>query len=57
IYVPPLARVFGFAPPGWKGWVLLLIFPAVMLVADEARKAVMRRKTVAPAPSTPSKKT
>ncbi|MBI5902193.1 MAG: HAD-IC family P-type ATPase [Deltaproteobacteria bacterium] len=45
IYVPPLARVFGFAPPGWKGWGLLLIFPVVMLASDEARKALLRKKT------------
>ncbi len=42
IYVPALQKTFGFAPIGLKDWAFLLIFPAILILADEARKALKR---------------
>jgi magnesium-transporting ATPase (P-type) len=42
ILVPPLRTLFGLAPLGPREWGLLLLFPAVVLAAEEARKAVVR---------------
>ena len=45
IEVPVLARTFGTSPPRWEEWRLLLAFPAVVLLADEARKWIVRRRS------------
>lgn len=44
IYIPPLARIFGFTPLGTGQWALLALFPFILLAAAEARKAVIRRR-------------
>ncbi len=44
VYTPLFQRVFGFAPLTWKDWAFLSSFPAVMLVASEARKAILRSR-------------
>lgn len=44
IYTPLLSEVFGFHPLGMKEWLLLSSFPAIMLLAEELRKATIRRK-------------
>ena len=41
-YLPPLQRVFGTAPIPLEGWLFLLPFLPALLVADEARKAIVR---------------
>ena len=43
IFFPPLARVFGTAPLHWADWRLLVIFPPVVLLAEEVRKWIVRR--------------
>jgi magnesium-transporting ATPase (P-type) len=42
--VPVLQRSFGTAPLRGTDWLILLIFPVVQVLADEARKAWMRRR-------------
>jgi magnesium-transporting ATPase (P-type) len=44
IYVPPLARVFGFVPPTLPQWAVLTSFPFVMLLVEEGRKWLERRR-------------
>ena len=41
-YVPLLQRVFNTAPLSFTDWAMLTAFGAVLLVADEIRKAVLR---------------
>jgi calcium-translocating P-type ATPase len=43
IVTPPLARVFGLAPLAFEEWRILLAFPAVIVLLEEARKWVVRR--------------
>jgi hypothetical protein len=43
LYVPPLAAVFGLAPLGPWHWWLLAAFGPLLLVLEEARKAITRR--------------
>jgi Ca2+-transporting ATPase len=43
-YVPFLQRLFGTAPLAGQDLLFLLIFPPLMLLADEARKAWLRRR-------------
>jgi magnesium-transporting ATPase (P-type) len=45
IYLPPLAAIFGFVPPAPTHWVVLVTYPLVMIVAEEARKWWGRRST------------
>jgi calcium-translocating P-type ATPase len=45
ILVPPLARVFGLAPLGAAEWRLLLPFPLVIVLLEEGRKWVVRRRS------------
>ncbi len=45
VYIPPLARVFGFSPLGLKDWAFLLIFPFVIFGADELRKLFIRKNS------------
>ncbi len=42
--VPVLQRSFGTAPLRGTDWLVLLIFPVVQVLADEARKAWARRR-------------
>jgi magnesium-transporting ATPase (P-type) len=44
VYVPPIANVFGTAPLGLEDWRLLAWFPPVVLLADELRKWILRRR-------------
>ncbi|MDP3183233.1 MAG: HAD-IC family P-type ATPase [Desulfobaccales bacterium] len=43
-YLPFLQRLFGTAPLHGKDFLFLLIFPPIMLLADELRKAWVRRR-------------
>jgi magnesium-transporting ATPase (P-type) len=42
IMVPPLRAVFGLVPPAPTEWMLVLVFPVIMLLLDEARKLLQR---------------
>jgi hypothetical protein len=42
ILVPPLRAVFGLAPLTVREWWVLLLFPVVMLLLEEARKVLLR---------------
>jgi Ca2+-transporting ATPase len=42
-YVPFLHDLFGTGPLGWREWLFLMIWPPIMLFADELRKAILRR--------------
>jgi magnesium-transporting ATPase (P-type) len=42
ILVPPLRAVFGLAPLALREWWVLLLFPVVMLLLEEARKGLRR---------------
>jgi magnesium-transporting ATPase (P-type) len=44
IYIPFLQRIFGTTSVGWIEWVLALSFGVIIFVADEARKAFIRRR-------------
>jgi len=44
IGLPSLARVFGLAPPHLEEWVILLAFPPAILLLEEARKWIFRRR-------------
>ncbi|MEZ4867476.1 MAG: cation-transporting P-type ATPase [Caldilineaceae bacterium] len=44
VYVPLLQWVFGTAALGWADWLFLAAWTPVLLVADELRKAVVRRR-------------
>jgi Ca2+-transporting ATPase len=45
VFLPPLQRVFGTAPPPPLAWPLLLVGPAALLLVDEGVKAAGRRAT------------
>ena len=42
ILVPPFPYVFGLVPPEFAEWGLLLLFPPVVLLVEEARKGIVR---------------
>jgi calcium-translocating P-type ATPase len=42
ILVPPFPYVFGLVPPRFAEWSLLLLFPPVVLLMEEARKGIVR---------------
>jgi magnesium-transporting ATPase (P-type) len=42
ILVPPFPYVFGLVPPSFAEWSLLLLFPPVVLLMEEARKGIVR---------------
>jgi len=42
ILVPPLRAIFGLVPPTPAEWMLVLAFPAVILLLDESRKLLQR---------------
>ncbi len=44
IYLPPLAAIFGTAPLGAEHWLLLSTFPLLLLLLEEGRKALVRRR-------------
>jgi Ca2+-transporting ATPase len=43
VYVPPLQPVFGTTALGWMDWLFLLGLAVIVILAEEARKAVVRR--------------
>lgn len=43
VYLPPLQRVFATAGLELKHWLLLALFPPVLLAAEEARKYLLRK--------------
>lgn len=43
-YAPPLQQVFNTAPLSIPDWILLAVVGGMVLVADEIRKAVLRRR-------------
>ncbi len=42
LYLPPLARVFEEGPLPLRYWTVLFLYPPVMLLAEETRKAFVR---------------
>jgi len=44
VYFPPLQRVFGTAGIPLEGWLFVLPWAPALLLADEARKAILRRR-------------
>ena len=44
IYLPPLQRIFEVGPLPLRFWGLVLVFPLVMLLAEEGRKGWLRRR-------------
>jgi magnesium-transporting ATPase (P-type) len=42
VYVPPLAKVFGFAPLRWEHWELVAVYPFMVLGIEELRKRLAR---------------
>jgi len=44
MYVPPLRRIFELAPLPLHFWGVIFAFPPVLFLAEEARKAFLRRK-------------
>ncbi|HEY7487184.1 MAG TPA: cation-transporting P-type ATPase [Streptosporangiaceae bacterium] len=43
-YAPPLQAIFHTAPLSLADWALLVVLGAMVLVADEIRKAILRRR-------------
>jgi len=50
VFVPPLARVLGQAPPTAAGWIVALLAAPAVLAVDALDKAVRRRRTHPAAP-------
>ncbi|MBI1903768.1 MAG: cation-transporting P-type ATPase [Planctomycetia bacterium] len=46
MHAPLLSGVFGLTLLSWRHWALLATFPVVLLVLEELRKAVQRRRRV-----------
>lgn len=44
IYFPPLAAIFGFVAPTPQQWAVLASYPLIMLMAEEGRKWIVRRR-------------
>jgi magnesium-transporting ATPase (P-type) len=44
VYTPLLQRVFGTAPFPWEHWLFLLAWTPALLLADEGRKVLVRRR-------------
>jgi magnesium-transporting ATPase (P-type) len=44
VYLAPLQRIFDFAAPGGREWLVLLFMLPVLPLADEARKLLLRRR-------------
>ncbi len=45
VYIRPLASVFGFAPLQPRDWLVLICVAPTLLIADELRKAIVRRRS------------
>ncbi len=43
VYTPVMQEIFGLAPLVFRDWALLLVFPPVLLLLEEARKWIVRR--------------
>ena len=43
-YMPFMQNIFGLAPLGLKEWAFLLSFPVIVLLFEEGRKWVVRKK-------------
>jgi len=43
LWIPPLARVFALVPSASQWFGLLWLAPLLILLADDARKAALRR--------------
>jgi Ca2+-transporting ATPase len=46
VYMPFFQRVFGTAPLGLKDWVFLLTFSPIILLLEEGRKWLIRRRPI-----------
>jgi P-type Ca2+ transporter type 2C len=44
LYIPVFQRLFGTAPLSLQNWVFLLAWTPILLLADEGRKALVRRR-------------
>jgi potassium/sodium efflux P-type ATPase len=44
MYLPPFQSIFELGPLPLKFWLILFLFPPVMFLADEGRKAFLRRR-------------
>ena len=44
LWLPLLQDAFHMAPPDPRAWLLLGIWPVVVVVAEELRKALLRRR-------------
>jgi len=44
VYVPPIAAVLGQRPLGVAQWLPILVAPWILIAAEEARKAIVRRR-------------
>src|SRR4029450_8991264 len=44
LYVPVFQRLFGTAPLSLQNWVFLFAWTPILLLADEGRKALVRRR-------------
>jgi len=44
IYVPFFQKIFGTAPVGWECWMVLFLFTPLVFLAEEGRKAWVRRR-------------
>lgn len=44
MYAPLLQEVFGTGPLGWPEWIFLICIPLPVLLIEEARKAIVRRR-------------
>ncbi len=44
VYLPPLQKVFHTAPLGISDWLILCIWPPIVLLVEEIRKVFLRRK-------------
>jgi magnesium-transporting ATPase (P-type) len=45
VYTPFLQRIFGLAPLGFREWAFLFAFAPLLLIMEEGRKWLVRRKT------------
>lgn len=46
LYVPPLARMFHVTGLGWTDWLLVLTAAGPVIIIEEFRKLIMRRKSI-----------
>ena len=46
VYTEPGNTIFGTAPLSWEPWVLAVPFAAAMLISEEARKWVVRKRAI-----------